>query len=158
MDKATALTGFVHGANVESVEEFLVPPGEYRMAAGFAQNAGMDVKFTVYANGWTQNEGVIGESETITLGSATTYHYDRGTTLAKPYQPEWFDVSYSGNSSKAANYDGDGGLIISKLTVPDVKGDGSPVRLMFRITSPSWNSKTKIYFNHWCLRPTAGNY
>ena len=148
------------GRTVESIEPFLVPPGEYRLAFGAKQNVGLDIKFTIFAvyeKDGTNKMEKIGESSAITLGSATNYHYDRGTALDNRY-PEWYDSSYPGNSSKAGNYDTDGGLVMEKLVVPNVYGDNSPVRLLMRVECPAWGDKTKMIFNHWCLRPTVDNY
>lgn len=148
------------GQTVDGVEPFLIPPGEYRFAFGAKQNVGLDLTFTLFAvyekNGVKMTEE-IGKSQPITLGSATNYHYDRGTTLNNRY-PEWYDNSYPGNSSKAGNYDTDGGPVLDKVTVPDVYGDNSPVRLLIRIECPRWGDKNKMVFNHWCLRPTEDNY
>jgi len=143
-----------NGIGVEKVVPFLIPPGTYRLAFGSKQNVGLNITFSIFAEGIA---APLATSEEITLGSATNYHYDRGNTLPDRY-PEWYDVSYEGNSSKAGNYDTDGGPVIDSFVVPDVKGDGSPVRLMFRISCPSWAGKTKMIFNHWCLRPTKDNY
>ena len=101
----------------------------------------------------------IAKSATITVGSATTYHYDRGSTLSDTY-PEGYvvsEVTAAGGSSKAANYDTDGGPIISEVVIPDVNnGAGSQITL--RIEGENWNDQSKITLNHWCLRPTTNNY
>lgn len=138
-----------------SLSPYTIPPGSYRLAMGFVQNLGYDVKVTVLANGKE-----IGRSANITLGSATTYHYDRGTALNNRY-PEGYDATYvqeKGGNKKAANYDTDGGPIIDELVIPDVNGDGSPVSLTLRITCEDWAGATKLTLNHWCLRPTSNNY
>jgi hypothetical protein len=88
----------------------------------------------------------------------TTYHYDRGATLNNTY-PEGYNKSADGLSSKAQNYDTDGGLIISEVNVHHAdESDTTPVRLLFRITAANVGSVTSYTFNHWCLRPTANNY
>ncbi len=138
-----------------SVSPYLIPPGTYRLAMGFVQNAGVDITVSVLVNGKE-----ISKSNTVTLGSATTYHYDRGATLANTY-PEGFDPSYvtqkTGNK-KASNYDTDGGPVIDEVTVPDIKGDGSPSQIVLRVNCENWNGKTTMKFHHWCLRPTVNNY
>ena len=138
-----------------SVTPFLVPPGSYRLAMGSVQNQNLDVTVTVLAAGQE-----IAQSPTVTFGTSTAYHYDRGTTLPNRH-PEGYDAAYvreqSGNS-KADNYNTDGGLIIDELTVPDVNGDGSAVRLTMRLRCNNWAGKTNIKLNHWCLRPTVNNY
>lgn len=138
----------------EEIRPFLVPPGKYRLAFGSKQGAGLDIKASVFVKGNTEP---LSTSSLIQLGSSTTYHYDRGATLSDAY-PEGYNKSAEGMSSKASNYDTDGGLLIEEVVVPDVKGDGSPVELMIRFSCDSWGTQTKITLNHWCLRPTADNY
>lgn len=138
-----------------TLSPYTIPPGSYRLAMGFVQNLGYDIKVTVLADGKE-----IGQSSNITLGSATTYHYDRGTALNNRY-PEGYDATYvqeRGGNKKAANYDTDGGPIIDELVIPDLYGDGTPVSLTLRITCEDWAGATKLTLNHWCLRPTSNNY
>lgn len=138
-----------------TLSPYTIPPGSYRLAMGFVQNLGYDIKVTVLADGKE-----IGQSSNITLGSATTYHYDRGTALNNRY-PEGYDATYvqeKGGNKKAANYDTDGGPIIDELVIPDLYGDGTPVSLTLRITCEDWAGATKLTLNHWCLRPTSNNY
>lgn len=138
-----------------TVRPYSIPPGTYRLAMGFTQNAGLDIKVQVLVN-----DNVVATSPVITLGSSTTYHYDRGATLNNTY-PEGYDPSYvreKGGSSKAGNYDTDGGPIINEVNIPDINGDGSPVQIKLKITCDNWAGKTSIKFNHWCLRPTVNNY
>lgn len=137
------------------VSFYLIPPGTYRLSMGFVQNAGVDITVSVLID-----DKEIAKSHPVTLGSATTYHYDRGATLSNTY-PEGYDPSYvrekTGNR-KASNYDTDGGPVIDEVTIPDVKGDGSPVRIVLRVNCDNWNGKTSMKFHHWCLRPTINNY
>ena len=137
-----------------SVSPYTIPPGAYRLAMGFKQNMNMSLTVAVLVDGEE-----IAKSETITVGSATTYHYDRGSTLSDTY-PEGYvvsEVTAAGGSSKAANYDTDGGPIISEVVIPDVNnGAGSQITL--RIEGENWNDQSKITLNHWCLRPTTNNY
>ena len=138
-----------------TIRAYLVPPGAYRLAMGSVQNAGLDVICTVYANGQE-----IAKSATISWGTSTAYHYDRGTTLPNRH-PEGYNSSYvreMGGSSKADNYDTDGGLMIDEVTIPDIVGDGSAVRLTFRLDCYNWAGKTNVKLHHWCLRPTENNY
>lgn len=138
-----------------SVRPYTVPPGAYRLAMGFVQNTGLDIHVDVVVDGKT-----VARSPLISLGSSTTYHYDRGATLSNTY-PEGFDPTYvrekSGNK-KAGNYDTDGGPIIDEVVIPDVHGDGSPVQLQLKITCDNWAGKTMVKLHHWCLRPTVNNY
>lgn len=137
------------------VVPYLIPPGTYRLAFGSKQNQNLDIKATVYVAGQP-----VATSEVITLGSATTYHYDRGTILPNRY-PEGYDpsvVTAMGGSSKASNYSTDGGLLIDEVTIPDVKGDGSASQIVIRIEGDSWKEQTGFTLCHWCLRPTVNNY
>ena len=139
------------------VTPFCIPPGSYRLAMGFKQNQNMTIRVKVYVEG--QAEPVATSSD-ISLGSATTYHYDRGATLPDRY-PEGYDpsvVQSMGGSSKSGNYDTDGGPIIDEVTIPDVHGDNSAVRIVIRIEADNWNDQTSMTLCHWCLRPTVNNY
>ena len=138
-----------------TVKPWLVPPGAYRLAMGSVQNAGLDVIITVFAEGKE-----IARSATITWGTSTAYHYDRGTTLPNRH-PEGYNstlVREIGGNSKADNYDTDGGPIIDEVVVPDLNGDGSPLQLVLRIDCYNWAGKTNVKLHHWCLRPTVNNY
>ena len=138
-----------------TVRPWLFPTGAYRFAMGSVQNQGLDVAVTVFADGQE-----IAKTRTITWGSSTEFHYDRGTTLSNTH-PEGYDATYVrevGGNSKAANYDTDGGQMLDELLIPDIKGDGSPVRIVMRLTCATWAGKTNVKFHHWCLRPTANNY
>ena len=138
-----------------TVRPYLFPPGAYRFAMGSVQNQNVDVVVTLLADGQE-----FARSRTITWGSTTEFHYDRGTTLSNTH-PEGYDASYVrevGGNSKAANYNTDGGQMIDEVVIPDLKGDGSPVQIVMRINCSSWNGKTNVKFHHWCLRPTANNY
>ncbi len=138
-----------------SVRPWLFPPGSYRFAMGSVQNQGLGIVVAVLIDGQE-----VARSRTITWGSSTEFHYDRGTTLSNTH-PEGYNATYvrevSGNS-KAANYDTDGGQMMEELVIPDVKGDGSPVQVVMRIMCASWEGKTNVKFHHWCLRPTTNNY
>mgnify|MGYP000972414880 FL=1 len=139
--------------NTTNVVPYLIPPGTYRLAMGFVQNQNLDITVSVLVDGQ-----VIAESPMISLGSSTSYHYDRGSTLPNCY-PEGYDVSLMSNyNRKASNYDTDGGPIINEVTIPDIKGDGSPVKVDLRIKCADWNGQKKLTLNHWCLRPTINNY
>ena len=137
-----------------SVSPFLIPPGSYRLSMGSVQNQNLKITVTIIANGVE-----VAKSNEIEWGTTTAYHYDRGTTL--PYRhPEGYDsqkVREIGGNSKADNYDTDGGLMIDELTIPDVKGDGSPANVVFRINCNNWNQKTNVKLHHWCLRPVPFN-
>ena len=138
-----------------TVRPYLFPPGAYRFAMGSVQNQSLDIVVTVFAEGQE-----IAKSRAITWGTSTEFHYDRGTTLSNTH-PEGYDATYVrevGGNSKAANYDTDGGQMMEELVIPDIKGDGSPVRITMRLTCGSWEGKTNVKIHHWCLRPTANNY
>ena len=138
-----------------TVRPYLIPPGSYRLAMGSVQNQGLDVVVRVMIGG-----EVVAQSPTITWGTSTAYHYDRGTTLPNRY-PEGYDSEYvreHGGDSKAANYDTDGGPMIDEVTIPDVNGDGTPQQIVLRINCENWATKTNVKLNHWCLRPTVNNY
>ncbi len=138
-----------------TVRPWLFPPGAYRFAMGSVQNQNLDIVVTVFADGQE-----IAKTRAITWGTSTEFHYDRGTTLSNTH-PEGFDATYVrevGGNSKAANYDTDGGQMLDELVIPDIKGDGSPVRIVMRLTCATWAGKTNVKIHHWCLRPTANNY
>ncbi len=138
-----------------TVRPWLFPPGAYRFAMGSVQNQNLDIVVTVFADGQE-----IAKTRAITWGSSTEFHYDRGTTLSNTH-PEGFDATYVrevGGNSKAANYDTDGGQMLDELVIPDIKGDGSPVRIVMRLTCATWAGKTNVKIHHWCLRPTVNNY
>ncbi len=137
-----------------TVSPYLIPPGKYRLAMGSVQNQGLDIVVTVLADGVE-----VAKSETISWGTSTTYHYDRGTTLENRY-PEGYDptvVQEIGGNKKAGNYDTDGGRIIDELTIPDINGDNSPAHVVFRIMCANWNGKSNVKLHHWCLRPLPFN-
>lgn len=138
-----------------TVKPYLFPPGAYRFAMGSVQNQGLDIVAIIFAEGQE-----IARSRAITWGSTTEFHYDRGTTLSNTH-PEGYDATYVrevGGNSKAANYDTDGGQMIDELVIPDVKGDGSPVQIVMRLSCATWAGKTNVKIHHWCLRPTINNY
>lgn len=138
-----------------SVKPYLIPPGSYRLAMGSVQNAGLDVIVSVYADGQ-----LVAKSNTVSWGSSTAYHYDRGTTLPNRH-PEGYnstEVREVGGNSKADNYDTDGGMIIDEVTIPDLKGDGSALEVVLKIECYNWAGKTNVKLHHWCLRPTTNNY
>ena len=139
------------------VTPFCIPPGSYRLAMGFKQNQNMTIRVKVFVEGQTEP---VATSSDIMLGSATTYHYDRGATLPDRY-PEGYDpsvVQSMGGSSKSGNYDTDGGPIIDEVTIPDVHGDNSAVRIVIRIEADNWNDQTSMTLCHWCRRPTVNTY
>ena len=138
-----------------TVKPYLFPPGAYRFAMGSVQNQGLDIVAIIFAEGQE-----IARSRAITWGTTTEFHYDRGTTLSNTH-PEGYDATYVrdvGGNSKAANYDTDGGQMIDELVIPDVKGDGSPVQIVMRLSCATWAGKTNVKIHHWCLRPTINNY
>lgn len=138
------------------IRPYLIPPGSYRLAFGSKQNQNLTINVSVLVNGQ-----VVAKSDgEIILGTSTTYHYDRGTTLPNRY-PEGYDSSYVqqvGGNSRAGNYDTDGGLLINEVTIPDVNGDGSGVPIVIRIEATNWNQQSSFTLNHWCLRPTVNCY
>ena len=138
---------------VTGIKPFLIPPGKYTLSFGSKQNQNMEITFKVRVKGSTD---VVAVSDPITLGSTTTFHYDRNPgKFIEGYDPSTENLS---TNKKAGNYDTDGGTVISELEIPDVKGDGSPLEITIEIASPTWNGNTTMVFNHWCLRPTKDNY
>lgn len=138
---------------VTGIKPFPIPPGKYTLSFGSKQNQNMEITFKVRVKGSTD---VVAVSDPITLGSTTTFHYDRNPgKFIEGYDPSADNLS---TNKKAGNYDTDGGTVISELEIPDVKGDGSPVEITVEIASPTWNGNTTMVFNHWCLRPTKDNY
>lgn len=145
----------VDDADGSHIEAYIIPPGSYRLAFGSKQNQNLDIRATVLVEGQ-----VIATSPLVTLGSATTYHYDRGATLSNRY-PEGYDpaeVIAKGGSNKAGNYDTDGGLLIEEVVIPDLRGDGSALPVTIRIEGDSWKEQSTFTLAHWCLRPTVNNY
>jgi hypothetical protein len=138
---------------VYSITPYLIPPGTYRLAMGFVQNQNLSVRVSVLVD-----DKVVAKSDEIALGSATTYHYDRGAALTNTYPEGYNPDNYSTYSSKAKNYDTDGGPVITEVKIPDLKGDGSPVQIKLRIENSDLAGTTKMKFHHWCLRPTSNNY
>lgn len=139
--------------NVKEIQPYLIPPGKYTLSFGSKQNQNMEVKFTVRVKGTTE---VLATSEPVTLGSTTTFHYDRNPgKFIEGYDPSAENLSAN---KKAGNYDTDGGTVINEVEIPDVKGDGSPVEITIEISATTWNANTNMVFNHWCLRPTRANY
>lgn len=138
---------------VTGIKPFPIPPGKYTLSFGSKQNQNMEITFKVRVKGSTD---VVAVSDPITLGSTTTFHYDRNPgKFIEGYDPSADNLS---TNKRAGNYDTDGGTVISELEIPDVKGDGSPVEITVEIASPTWNGNTTMVFNHWCLRPTKDNY
>lgn len=138
-----------------TIRPWLIPPGSYRLAMGSVQNQNLDVVVTVLIG-----KQEVAKSATITWGTSTAYHYDRGTTLPNRH-PEGYDSKYvqeMGGNSRADNYDTDGGPIIDEVTIPDVDGKGTPQQIVLKIDCKNWATKTNVKFNHWCLRPTMNNY
>jgi hypothetical protein len=128
------------------VKPWKIPPGEYRLCMGFKQNLNLDVEISV-------NDSTLGVT---TLGSATTFHYDRGGTG----YPEGYQEALTAGSithSKKGNYDRDGGQISASVRI---KGDaqGNPAPIKIKIENTTFGTATKMVFYHWCLRPTANNY
>ena len=136
------------------VEPYLIPPGEYRLAMGFKQGLELTVYVEVLIDGQ-----VVQKSNDIILGTATTYHYDRGATLSNRY-PEGYDatvVQEVGGNKKASNYDTDGGPVIDKLVIPN-DGNDTAKEIQIRVNCDNLNGKSSMIFYHWCLRPTDANY
>lgn len=129
------------------VRPWKIPPGEYRLSMGYKQNLNVDVETLV--NGVSYG--------TTTLGSATTFHYDRaGVGYAEGYQ-EALNTAGLITHSKKGNYDRDGGQIAPAVIITgDANGNPSPIVISIR--NVTFGSATKMIFHHWCLRPTSNNY
>jgi hypothetical protein len=155
----TPISATSAGDGTYEIAPYMVPCGTYRLAMGFKQNLNVTLNVAVYAVDGEELTLLAVSGDILTDSSVgTTYHYDRGATLNNTY-PEGYNKSADGLSSKAQNYDTDGGLIISEVNVHHAdESDTTPVRLLFRITAANVGSVTSYTFNHWCLRPTANNY
>lgn len=136
------------------ISPYMIPPGSYRLAMGFKQNLGLDLNISVLVNGVS----VAPAPATISVGSATTYHYDRGATLSDGYPEGYREVKNELTHSKKNNYNSDGGLVYEEITIPDVNGDGSATEVVIRVECNNLAGTTKTMFHHWCLRPTENNY
>lgn len=136
----------------------MVPPGEYRMAMGFKQgNPDLTIQLlAVNVDGETPCADPIFQK--LSDGS-TNWHYDRGATLSNSL-PEYYDKNdprlTAGN--KNPYYWTDGGPVYDVVTIPDLNGDGSALRLLIRMTGNNGKTAGNLTFNHWCLRPTVNNY
>jgi len=140
----------------------LVPPGTYRMAMGFKQGMGVNpLTITLYAYNNAGDSIACAEPVNINLNDgSTTYHYDRGATLSNRL-PEYYDQNDPNNTAGSKNgyYWTDGGPVYTEVTIPDMNGDGSAVRLLISMSSEMGKTATATFaFNHWCLRPTKNNY
>lgn len=135
------------------ISPYLIPPGTYRLAMGFKQGLGLEVQVEVLANGIP-----VAEPAVITLGTTTTYHYDRGNTLSNCYPEGYNEIRNELTHSKKGNYSTDGGPVYDEITIPDVNGDGSATEIVIRVKCENLAGTTKTMFHHWCLRPTEDNY
>lgn len=136
-----------NGEGGYTIKPWKIPPGEYRLAMGFKQSLNVDVNISL-------NGTILGP---ITLGSATTFHYDRGGVgYAEGYQ-EALDTPGLITNSKKGNYDRDGGQVAAAVTIAgDANGNPAPIKI--RIQNTTFGTATKMVLHHWCLRPTINNY
>lgn len=129
------------------VKPWKIPPGEYRLAMGFKQSLNVDVRIFL-------NNIDLGP---LTLGSATTFHYDRGGVGYPEGYQEALDTPGLITNSKKGNYDRDGGQVSAAVLVTgDANGNPAPIKI--RIQNTTFGTATKMVFHHWCLRPTINNY
>ena len=129
------------------VKPWKIPPGEYRLSMGFTQSLNLDVQISL-------NDTNLG---TITLGSATTFHYDRGGVGYPEGYQEALDAPGLITNSKKGMYDRDGGQVAASVIVAgDANGNPAPIKI--RIQNTTFGAATKMVFHHWCLRPTLNNY
>lgn len=119
---------------------YLIPPGEYDLCLGFAQNMAGDVDVSF-------NSNYIG-TVTTSLLSGTTFHYDRG---GQGY-PEGYDTAKA-TDSKKGNYDRDGGRV-GGVTISGTEA----VEVMIRYRGVGVKSGGKLVLHHWCLKPTKNCY
>jgi len=141
------------------VGALLVPPGPYRFAMGFKESmCDIDVQLSyIDANGEPQP---LGEKAHLTLPKGTNFNYDRGHNMSNMW-PEYYDYKDERNTagSKNSYYWTDGESVYPEVEIPDVKGDGSAVRLLITISGECGTTYTgNVTMNHWCLRPTTQNY
>lgn len=129
------------------VKPWKIPPGEYRLSMGFKQSLNLNVQ--IYLNNVDLGP--------LTLGSATTFHYDRGGVgYAEGYQ-EALDTPGLITNSKKGNYDRDGGQVAAAVMIAgDANGNPAPIKI--RIQNTFIGTAAKMVFHHWCLRPTINNY
>lgn len=129
------------------IRPWKIPPGEYRLCMGFKQSLGLDVEISV--NGVSYGA--------LTLGSATTFHYDRGGVgYAEGYQ-EALNIPGLITNSKKGNYNRDGGQVAAAINLTG-DANGNPAPIVIRIKNVTFGTATKMIFHHWCLRPTINNY
>ncbi|MBQ9200904.1 MAG: hypothetical protein IJ154_00835 [Bacteroidales bacterium] len=141
--------------NVTDVAPYNIPPGTYRFAMGFAQNLNMTFNIKVYAVIGTSRQEL--GSSTITVGSTTEFHYDRGTFLSDTWPEGYKEVKDALTNSKKNNYDTDGGCVIEELVLPDLLGNNTAYPLYITCECTSGTS-SRIIYHHWCLRPNKNNY
>lgn len=145
----TLLKQTINTNGEHEVSPYLIPPGTYRLAMGFKQNMGVTLKISVLIDGVE-----VAEPISIEVGAATTYHYDRGAKLPNCYPEGYKEVMNELSHTKKKNYDTDGGLVYEQITIPDVKGDGSPSEVVLRIEGIDMvGAPSRVLFHHWCLRP-----
>jgi hypothetical protein len=143
----TPIKRFSDGQGGYSVKPWKIPPGEYRLCMGFKQNLNLDVAISL-------NGTLLG---TTTLGSATTFHYDRGGVGYPEGYQEDLDIEGKITNSKKGNYDRDGGQIAAAVYITgDASGNPAPIKI--KISNTGYGTATKMLFHHWCLRPTSNNY
>ena len=141
----------------------MVPPGTYRMAMGFYQGFGVNpLEVTLYAFDAAGDSVACADPVNLNLNDgSTTYHYDRGASLSNRL-PEYYDANDENNTAGSKNgyYWTDGGPVYTEITVPDLNGNGSAVRLLIsmKCTTSIPTITGTLKFNHWCLRPTVNNY
>lgn len=149
----TPLRSCDDGTGKKKAEVFMIPPGAYTLAMGFAQQK-TDVILNVSV---IAGDSVVGSCQALNINNGLVYHYDRGAG-DNPEGYDWQAIRLLTGDSKAQYYDRDGGPVIDRVVIPDVNGDGSPVRISLRIEADSWQGMSEIPLYHWCLRPTPDNY
>ncbi|MBQ7161990.1 MAG: hypothetical protein IJR64_00125 [Bacteroidales bacterium] len=141
--------------NVSDVVPYNIPPGTYRFSMGFMQNLNMTFNIKVYAVlGNSRQE--LGSS-TITVGSTTEFHFDRGTFQSDTWPEGYKEVKDSYDHNKKNNYDTDGGCVIEELVLPDLLGNNTAYPLYITCECENGTS-SRIVYHHWCLRPNKNNY
>lgn len=141
------------------VKVMMVPPGPYRFAMGFMENM-CDIDIQLFGIDTNDELVPLGEKVHEELPRGSQFQYDRGHQL-KNALPEYYDPKEERyqEEKKREYYWTDGEAVYPEVEIPDFKGDGSPVRLMISISGETGTTYTgSVTMNHWCLRPTTGNY
>jgi hypothetical protein len=145
----TAVRCTDNGGGNYTMTPFGIPPGEYDLCFGFKEYKGTAASpgdWEIYFN--DEYMLTIPKSDLTT----TKFHYDRNGQ-GYPEFYEDYKTQWSKAEGKPENYNRDGG----KVGVITISGTGpQPVRFTFK--GKNTDPTAKLYFHHWCLRPTKNCY